>query len=308
MMNRTMVTYFLLKGTSDVPEEQFLIFLLVLLMYLIALGGNTTILLLVCLDSHLHTPMYFFLCNLSVLNISTPTIALNKIFVIFVTGNNVVSITNCIAQVYFYAWFSINELILLTAMSYDRYVAICNPLHYPSVMNIRVCAGLATFSTSFSLLQILPPVFLISQFSCCTSNIINHFLCDVVVLMNISCSDTSFVRLLIFIQGLLSTFSPLLLTFISYVLIIATILGIKTSTGRVKAFSTCSSHLTVVSLLYASLVCQYYTPSDMFKSTKLLSLLNAAVIPMLNPFIYSLKNNDVKTALLRKMKYFKGFF
>ncbi|XP_068103854.1 olfactory receptor 6C1-like [Hyperolius riggenbachi] len=304
MKNKTMVTYFLLKGISDVPELQFLTSILVFLIYLIILGGNTTILLLVCLDFHLHTPMYFFLCNLSILNISSPTVTLHKVLVIFITGNHVVPFTSCIAQVYFYAWFSINELILLTAMSYDRYVAICSPLHYSSVMNCRVCFGLATFCWSFSLLQALLLIIILLQLSCYTSNIIDHFLCDLLVLKSISCSDTSILELVIFTQGTLLAIPPFLLTFISYVFIIATILGIKSSSGRSKAFYTCSSHLTVVALLYTSLVCQYLTPSGTFESTKLLTLLNTALVPMLNPFIYSLKNNDVKTAILRRMTYF----
>ncbi|XP_068103845.1 olfactory receptor 6C3-like [Hyperolius riggenbachi] len=301
-----MVTYFLLKGVSDVPEYQFLISLLVLLIYLITLGGNTTILLLVSLDSLLHTPMYFFLCNLSVLNIVTPTVALHKILVIFVTGNNVVSLTECTTQVLFFAWFCGNEMILLTAMGYDRYVAICKPLHYSSLMNSKVCAGLATFTWVIGLLEILPLMVIIWQFSCYSSNIINHFLCDIRILKNITSSDSSLFELEIFTVGALSVFIPFLLTFISYVHIIATIMGIRSSTGRSKVFYTCSSHLTVVSLLYTSLVCQYLTPSGTFKSTKLLSLLNSAMVPMLNPFIYSLKNNDVKTALQRKMTYLKS--
>ncbi|XP_068103844.1 olfactory receptor 6C3-like [Hyperolius riggenbachi] len=309
MKNKTMVTYFLLEGISEVPELQFLFSLLVLLMYLITLGGNLAILLLVLLDSHLHTPMYFFLFNLSTLNISSPTVALHKLLVIFATGNNKVSFTDCIAQMYFFAWFSSNELIVLTAMGYDRYVAICNPLHYSSVMNSTICASLATLSWLFSFLEILPLMLPVIQFSCYTSNIINHFLCDVVTLMNITCNDTSILELVIFTQGVfLSVFSPFLLTFISYVHIIATIMRIRSSTGRSKAFYTCSSHLTVVSLLYTTLACQYLTPNGTFKSTKLFSLLNAGVIPMLNPFIYSLKNTEVKTALQRKMKYIKSMF
>ncbi|XP_068103853.1 olfactory receptor 6C1-like [Hyperolius riggenbachi] len=308
MRNKTILTYFLFKGISDVSESQLLISLLVLLTYLITLAGNMAILLLVLLDSHLHTPMYFFLCNLSILNISNPTVTLHKLLVIFITGNNVVPFTNCIVQMYFYLCFTTNELIVLTAMSYDRYVAICNPLHYSSVMNCRVCFGLATFCWSFSLLQSIPLIIILTQLSCYTSNIINHFLCDVVVLMSISCSDTSILELVMFTQAAFLAIPPFFLTFISYVFIIATILGIKSSTGRSKAFYTCSSHLTVVILLYASLVCQYLTPSGTFKSTKLLTLLNTALVPILNAFIYSLKNNDVKTALQRSMTYFKSMF
>ncbi|KAM5145666.1 olfactory receptor 6C1-like [Mantella aurantiaca] len=300
-----MVSYFILKGISDVPDLQLVIFLLVLLIYHVTLGGNLTILLLVCLDSQLHTPMYFFLCNLSILNISSTTITLHKILAIFVTGDNAVSFAACLAQVYVFTWLCGDELVLLTAMSYDRYVAICNPLHYSTVMNRRVCAGLAIFCWSFSFLQILPAMIVLTRFSCYTSNIIDHFFCEILGLMNLSCSDTFMLQMLMFTEGvLLSTFTPFLLTFISYAFIIATIMRIKTSTGRSKAFYTCSSHLTVVALQYTTIACQYLTPSGTFKSGKFLSMFNTAVIPMLNPFIYSLKNRDVKSALQRKLKYF----
>ncbi|XP_068103826.1 olfactory receptor 2AP1-like [Hyperolius riggenbachi] len=303
--NKTTVTYFILKGISDVPELQVLIFLLVLLIYLITLGGNVTIVLLVCLDSHLHTPMYFFLCNLSCLNISSTTVSLHKVLVNFVTGDKIVSFINCMVQVYFFSWLSSNDFILLTAMSYDRYVAICKPLHYSTVMNGRACTALATFCWVFSLLQVLPALIILSQYSCYTSNIINHFLCDAILLMTLSCSDTSLLELLIYTEGaLLATFTPFLLTFISYVFIITTIMGIRSAIGRSKAFYTCSSHLTVVTLLYTIIICQYLIPAGTFKSGKMLSLFNTAVVPMLNPFIYSLKNKDVKSALKRQQKYF----
>nr|DBA20392.1 TPA: hypothetical protein GDO54_017179 [Pyxicephalus adspersus] len=303
--NITLVTFFILEGISDVPQLQVTSFLLVLHVYLVTLGGNLAILLLVCLDSQLHTPMYFFLVNLSILDISSSIVTLHKIPVMFVTGNHMVSFTECMAQVYIFTWLCGNELILLTVMSYDRYVAICKPLQYSIVMNNRVCVGLATFCWSFSLLQIFPAMLMLSQMACYISNIIDHFLCDIIVMMSLSCSDISILEFLIFTQGvLLSIFTPFLLTFISYAFIISTIMGIKSSKGRAKTFYTCSSHLTVVTLFYATIVCQYLTPPGTFKSSKFLSLFNTAVVPMLNPIIYSLKNTDVKSAFLRKLKYF----
>ncbi|XP_068103833.1 olfactory receptor 2AP1-like [Hyperolius riggenbachi] len=303
--NKTAVTFFILKGFSDIPKLEAPISLLVLLIYLTTLVGNIVILLLICLDSHLHTPMYFFLGNLSVLDISYTTVTLHKSIDIFVTGHNEVSFIDCMAQLYFFTWFSSNDLMLLTCMGYDRYVAICKPLHFSTLMNSRVCAGLAIFCWAFSLLHILPTATLISQLSCYTSNIINHFFCDVLPLLEMSCSDTSIVEMVIFIDGgLLAMSAPFLLTFTSYVFIIATIMKIKSSTGRRKAFYTCSSHLTSVFILYASIISQYLTPSGTFKSSKLLSLFNSAVVPMLNPLIYSLKNKDVKSAVQKKIKNF----
>ncbi|XP_071980832.1 olfactory receptor 6C1-like [Engystomops pustulosus] len=305
--NETAVLYFILKGISDVPKLQPLVFSLVLLIYHITFGGNVTILLLVFLDSELHTPMYFFLCNLSVLDILSTTVTLHK--VLSITGHSIISFTGCMLQMSIFSWLSGNELILLTAMSYDRYVAICNPLRYTMVMSSRLCVALASFCWVISLLQILPAVVLLSRLTCYTSHVIDHFFCDIMPLIDLSCSDTSVLQLLIFTEGaLLSTFTPFLLTFISYVFIISTIVRIQSSNGRSKAFYTCSSHLTVVALHYSSLVCQYLTPVGTIAANKFLALLNTAVVPMLNPVIYSLKNKDVKSAVQRKRQYFTTRF
>ncbi|KAM4641808.1 olfactory receptor 13C9-like [Discoglossus pictus] len=237
--NQTLLSYFVIKGISDIPKLQTPIFLLVLLIYLIILGGNTTILLLICLDPHLHTPMYFFLGNLSLLDISSTTVTLHPTLVTFITGDNTVSFLG----------------------------------------------------------------------SCYVSNVINHFFCDLVPLMKLSCSDTSVLEMLILTEGMLiNLLTPSSLTFISYVFIIGTILKIRSSTGRSKAFYTCSSHLTVVLLLYMTLFCQYMRPvsTDSLESNKLFSLFNTAIVPMLNPLIYSLKNKDVKSALRRQLKLFKN--
>ncbi|XP_069800297.1 olfactory receptor 6C1-like [Dendropsophus ebraccatus] len=301
--NQTEIPYFILTGISDVPELQAPFFFLVLFIYLITFGGHTTLLLLVFLDSELHTPMYFFLCNLSVSDISSSTVTLHKILFMFTTGNNTVSFLECMAQMCIFSWLSGNELILLTAMSYDRYVAICNPLHYTLVMNNGLCVALASFCWAFSLLQILPAMVILMRFTCYKSHVINHFFCDVMPLIDLTCNDTSVLQLLIFTEGaLLSTFTPFLLTFISYVFIITAIVRIE-STRRSKTFYTCSSHLMVVGLHYFSLVCQYLIPTGTLKSTKLLALFNTAVVPMLNPIVYSLKNKDVKSAFRRQLCY-----
>ncbi|XP_056397436.1 olfactory receptor 6C1-like [Hyla sarda] len=307
--NQTIAFYFILKGISDVSVFQVLVFFLVLLIYLITLGGHLTILLLVFSDSELHTPMYFFLCNLSIVDLSSTTVTLHKFLSMSVTGNDTISFTACMVQMWIFSWLSGNELIILTAMSYDRYVAICNPLHYMVVMNDRVCAALASFCWAFSFLQILPSMVILVGFTCYTSHVIDHFFCDIMPLIDLTCSDTSILQLLIFTEGvLLSTFTPFLLTFVSYVFIISAILRIQSIRGRSKAFNTCSSHLTVVGLHYFSLVCQYLTPIGTFKSSKLLSLFNTAVVPMLNPIVYSLKNKDVKSAIQRKQRLFSARF
>ncbi|XP_075041978.1 olfactory receptor 8D1-like [Mixophyes fleayi] len=306
LQNQTPVTYFIIKGISDVPELQALVFLVVLAIYLITVSGNTTILLLVCLDPQLHTPMYFFLGNLSFLDVFCLTITLHKILLSYMFGDKTVSFTNCMSQLYMFSSLTCNELLILTAMSYDRYVAICNPFHYHTVMNSRVCVLLAAVCWILGFVEVVPHMWAISRFSCYKSNEINHYFCDILPIMKLSCSDTTLLKLVIFIEGLLLvSFTPFLLTFISYIFIIATILRIKSSSGRRKAFYTCSSHLTVVIILYMSLVCQYLRPSstNTLNSNKLFSLFNTAAVPVLNPFIYSLKNKDVKSAARRQLKW-----
>ncbi|OCT66140.1 olfactory receptor 6C1 [Xenopus laevis] len=303
--NQTPVTYFIIKGISEVPGLQVLIFFLVLLLYLITLSGNLTILLLVCLDKKLHNPMYFFLGNLSILDVFSLSITLHMILFTFISGDKRVSFLGCMAQMYIFSSLTSNELLMLTAMSYDRYVAICNPLHYHMVMNRRVCALLAIICWVLGFIEIIPHMWAISKFTCYKSNEINHYFCDILPIMKLSCSDTTILKLVIFIEGFfLLSFTPFLFTFISYIYIIATILQIKSNIGRRKAFYTCSSHLTVVLILYLSLVCQYLRPAttDTLDSNKVFSLFNTAAVPVLNPFIYSLKNKDVKLAFRRQLK------
>ncbi|KAM5145584.1 olfactory receptor 5V1-like [Mantella aurantiaca] len=271
-------------------------------MYLLALFGNTVIFSLVCLDPYLHTPMYF-LANLSILDICCPTVALHKIIIAFISGDNTISLTGCVVQVLMFLSLTCDELLLLTAMSYDRYVAICIPLHYHQIMNCKVCGVLATLCWACGFLEGIPTLMELLKLKCLISNKINHFFCDIVPLMKLSCDNTSVLQLYILTVGsFVSGFLPFALTFSSYVFIISTILRIQSSAGRRKAFYTCSSHLTVVTLLYTSLVLQYLRPNSMvnLSSAKFYSLFNTAAVPMLNPLIYSLKNKDVKAALMRR--------
>ncbi|KAM4641851.1 olfactory receptor 2AP1-like [Discoglossus pictus] len=305
--NQTLVTYFILTGISDVPSLKVLVFLLVLLVYLLTIGGNMTILLLVCLDTQLHTPMYFFLGNLSFLDMSSINITLHKILSSFISGDTTISFLGCMTQFFIFSSLARDELLILTVMSYDRYVAICNPLRYHVVMNHQVCAQLATCCYVLGFTEMTPYIVLFSGFSCYKSNIINHFFCDFVPLMKVSCSDTSILELYTLIEGVsIGSGGPSILTIIPYVFILRAILKIRSSTGRRKAFYTCSSHLTVVILLYVTLICQYFRPTSMdnLESNKFLSLFNTAAVPLLNPVIYSLKNKDVKSAFRRRFKRF----
>uniref|UniRef100_A0A8C5R0G3 Olfactory receptor n=1 Tax=Leptobrachium leishanense TaxID=445787 RepID=A0A8C5R0G3_9ANUR len=306
-LNHTMVTHFFMQGISDDPELQVPIFLLVLFIYLMTVGSNMTLLLLVCLDLQLHTPMYFFLGNLAIVDITSATVSLHHFLIAFMTGNRFVSYVNCFSQMFFFGVFICSELHLLMVMSYDRYVAVCNPLRYTVIMSNRVCFLLAMFCWVSSLLVNVPLIILLSDISCYRSNVINHFVCDPMPLLKLSCSDTSVLEILLFVEGLLFFNTiPSLVTFTPYVFIIVTILKIPTGTGKRKAFYTCSSHLTVVILLYVILNCQYMRPvtEESMDSSKLLSLFNTAAIPILNPLIYSLNNKDVKSALRRRWRYF----
>ncbi|KAM4696245.1 olfactory receptor 8D1-like [Rhinophrynus dorsalis] len=305
--NQIGVTFFIIKGISDLPELQIPIFLLVLVIYLFTVLGNTTILLLVCLDHRLHTPMYFFLCNLAVVDMTSATVTLHKVLSSFISGDKRISFLSCMTDMYIFISLVCNELLILTAMSYDRFVAICNPLHYPVVMNHRVCILLAIVCWELGFIESLPHVVIVSSFSCYKSREINHFFCDILPVVKLSCNDTSLLNLLIFIYGLFLSTCPLLFTTLPYIFIIRSILRIRSRTGRRKAFYTCSSHLIVVFLLYMTLVCQYVRPTSMdsLDGNKLLSLLNTAAVPILNPLIYSLKNKDVKSALSQRLKWIK---
>ncbi|XP_075690608.1 olfactory receptor 1N1-like [Rhinoderma darwinii] len=297
--NQTPIKYFIIKGISDDPQLQLPIFLLVLLIYLFIICGNLTI-LIACQNPQLHTPMYFFLGNLSILDISCSTITLHKILIHFIAGDKTVSFAACMVQMHMFGSLASINLLILVAMGYDRYVAICKPLRYHMVMSTGICAILASACWVLGSIQVIPFTVLVCRFSCYSSIEINHFFCDIMPVIKISCNDTSFLEKLFFIEGLLTVIlTPFLLTFLSYIYIIHAILKIRSSSGRLKAFYTCSSHLTVVILLYTTLFSQYLTPNlrITLESKKLFALFNTAAVPLLNPVIYSLNNKDVKRAL-----------
>ncbi|XP_073498516.1 olfactory receptor 8G17-like [Phyllobates terribilis] len=307
--NYTTVDYFFIKGISDAPELQFPIFLLVMVIYLITLAGNMSILLLVTLDGILHTPMYYFLANLSIMDMCSSTITLHNILVTYVTKNYNIYYTDCMTQVFLFSGFEANELLLLAFMSYDRYVAVCNPLRYTVIMSFKICIYLSAIFWSMGFLQAILYVVLLYRISCYSSKLINHFFCNIIPVMELSCSSLKALEILILTEGLLLlNVAPCLLTFTPYVFIIVCILKIKTASGKRKAFYTCSSHLTVVVILYLSLGCQYLTPVSKYKivSNKFFSFFNAAILPVLNPLIYSLRNRDVKAALMREIIMFRS--
>ncbi|KAM3912271.1 olfactory receptor 2K2-like [Leptodactylus fuscus] len=296
--NFTPVTSFTIKGFSDWDNLQLPIFLMILLMYIAVLAENSTISLLIVLDYRLHNPMYFFLLNLSCLDILYTTVTLHKILAIFTSGVTTISYNDCMTQMYFYISGVCNEFLILTAMSHDRYVAICNPLHYPVMMSKRVCALLAGICWTLSFIEAIPQTYIVSRNFCFKSSDINHFLCDLLALMKLFCDDSNVLKSVILIESIFVGIIPFFLTLTSYIFIIKTILKIQSNTGKLKAFYTCSSHLTVVVVLYLTIFGLYTKPSSMVSlhSDKLLSLLYIVVTPILNPLIYSFKNQDVRLA------------
>uniref|UniRef100_I3N9T6 Olfactory receptor n=1 Tax=Ictidomys tridecemlineatus TaxID=43179 RepID=I3N9T6_ICTTR len=304
MKNHTSATEFILLGLTDDPKLNILIFLFLFFTYILSITGNLTIITLTLVDLHLKTPMYFFLRNFSFLEISFTTVSIPRYLVSITTGDKTISYSSCAAQVFFLILLGATEFFLLTAMSYDRYVAICKPLHYTTIMNSRICTLLVLGSWLTGFLIIFPPVIMGLQLDFCDSNIIDHFTCDSSPLFLISCTDTSFLELLAFILAILTLITTLTLVILSYVFIIKTILSIPSAEQRKKAFSTCSSHMIVVSISYGSCIFMYVKTSakEGEALTKGIAVLNTSVAPMLNPFIYSLRNQQVKQSFKNLIK------
>ncbi|XP_064224677.1 olfactory receptor 8K3-like [Aotus nancymaae] len=300
----TVVNEFILMGITDIPELQAPLFALFLMIYVISVIGNLSMIILTKLDSRLETPMYFFLRHLALTDLGYSTAVGPKMLVNFVVDKNTISYYFCAAQLTFFLVFIGNELFILSAMSYDRYVAICNPLLYTVIMSERVCQVLVAipylYCTFISLLVTLK----IFTLSFCGYNVISHFYCDCLPLLRLLCSNTHEVELIISIFAAFDLISSLLIVLVSYLLILVAILRMNSAEGRYKAFSTCGAHLTVVIVFYGTLLFMYVQPksSQSSDTDKVASIFYTLVIPMLNPLIYSLRNRDVKCALQRTWK------
>ncbi|CAM5097742.1 unnamed protein product, partial [Natator depressus] len=288
--NQTAITEFLLLGFGDLPDLQILLFLIFLVIYMATVVGNTLIVMLVVADQHLHSPMYFFLGNLSCVETCYTAAIVPRMLASLLTGDKTISVSGCILQLYFFGSLVATECCLLAVMSYDRYLAICKPLHYSTLMNIRFSFKLAAGSWLNGFLALTIFVLFLSQLIFCGPNEMDHFYCDVIPLMELSCSDTHQVIMGDFILSCVFTLPPFLLTLTSYVCIIASILRIPSTTGRQKTFSTCSSHLIVVTIFYGSLMIVYMLPKhDTLRDlNKVLSLCYTVLPPLVNPLIYSL--------------------
>ncbi|XP_069326094.1 olfactory receptor 8U3-like [Eulemur rufifrons] len=302
--NSTRVTEFILLGFSVQREIEITLFLLILGVYTLTLVGNVGMISLIRLDSRLHTPMYFFLSNLAFVDLCYSSSIAPKFLETLLTRHRSISFYACATQLGFFLNFLISEMFLLAVMAYDRYVAICNPLLYMVVMSQKVCMRLVLGPYLYSFSVALLHTIVTFQLVYCGPNLINHFYCDDVPLMALACSDTSLKEILIFIFAGFNMISSLTTVLISYLYIVAAILRIQSTEGRHKAFSTCASHLTTVTIFYGTLIFMYLQPKSnhSLDTDKMASVFYTIVIPMLNPMIYSLRNQEVKNALRKAIK------
>ncbi|XP_006106494.1 olfactory receptor 7A5-like [Myotis lucifugus] len=299
--NGTQISEFLLLGISQALELQSLIYGLFLSMYLITVFGNLLIILAVSSDSHLHTPMYFFLSNLSLVDICFTSTTIPKMLVNIQTQSKVITYEGCITQMYFFILFAVLDNFILTVMAYDRFVAICHPLHYTVIMNPWLCGLLVLVSWIICALDSLLESLMVLRLSFCSDLEIPHFFCELNQVIQLACSDTSLNNIIMYFSAGLLGVGPLAGILYSYSKIISSIRGIPSAQGRYKAFSTCASHLSVVSLFYSTILGVYLSSaaSQNAHSSATASVMYTVVTPMLNPFIYSLRNKDIKRALER---------
>ncbi|XP_077169607.1 olfactory receptor 10A4-like [Paroedura picta] len=299
--NQTIITEFILLGFETSPQFQLLLFLVFLATYISTMAGNILLVVLVVADRHLHKPMYYFLGNLSCLEIFYSSTILLRMLASLITGEKRLSVNGCIAQFYFFASLVSTECCLLSVMSYDRYIAICKPLNYAVLMQDGFCCQLASLSWLSGFLAIAIIITLIMQITFCGPNEIDSYFCDFEPLLNLSCSDIILLKIVAYICSLTFSLVPFLLTLISYVYIITTVLKIPSTTGKQKAFSTCSSHLIVVTLYYGTLIVVYMIPDtpSLKDTNKIFSLFYTVLTPLINPLIYSFRNKEVKESIQR---------
>ncbi|XP_004683547.1 PREDICTED: olfactory receptor 10AG1-like [Condylura cristata] len=297
--NHTALVEFILLGFSNVPKLQGFLFGIFLIIYIMILMGNSLIIIITKVDTSLQTPMYFFIGNFSFLEICYVSVTLPRLLADLCRQNRKLSFLACAVQMYFFLIFGATECFILTAMAYDRYVAICNPLLYPVIMNSRRCIKLAAVCWITGIPVHIGFTYQIFTLPFCERNQMDHFFCDVPPVVQLACGDTFMIEMLIYVIAALVVTIPFLLILGSYVKIISTILKLPSATGRAKAFSTCSSHLMVVTLFFGSGIVVYLRPKSTHSSgmDKYFSLFYTILIPVFNPIIYCLRNKDVMAAL-----------
>ncbi|XP_048201915.1 olfactory receptor 5AC1-like [Perognathus longimembris pacificus] len=302
--NQTLVTEFFLKGVTDRPELRVPLFLVFFFIYVITMVGNLGLIVLIWKDPHLHTPMYYFLGSLAFADACTSSSVTPKMLMNLLTRNHMISMLECFSQYYFFCYSATSEILLLMMMAYDRYVAICNPLLYLVVMSNRRCTWMISVSYVIGFLHPLIHFGLLFRLTFCKSNVIDHFYCEILPLFTISCTDPSLNALLIFVFATVIQEFSFLNIIISYTRVLFAILKKRSEKGRSKAFSTCSAHLLSVTLFFGTLFFMYVRPGtgpDKYQD-KMYSLFYTIIIPLLNPFIYSLRNKEVLGALSKVMK------
>ncbi|XP_053568430.1 olfactory receptor 6F1-like [Bombina bombina] len=297
--NYTLVNEFLLLGFKDLHSFQIPFFLLLIAIYSITIVGNILIVALVSMSHQLHSPMYLFLSHLSLCDIFISTNVTPKTLQIILLGKSVISARDCIIQLYLFGAAGTIECCLLTVMSYDRYLAICRPLHYTTIMNVRLLHTLIIWSWMAGFVILLITYILVLELEFCGPNIIDHFFCDLAPLIELSCSDTSVVQIEVSIAAIVLSLFQFMFVIGTYICIFKGIFQITSTSGRQKVFSTCSSHLSVVCTYYGTMITLYVAPSKgvSMNFNKVLSLLNTVVTPMFNPIIYSLRNKEIREAM-----------
>ncbi|XP_037371321.2 olfactory receptor 6C2-like [Talpa occidentalis] len=303
MRNHSAITTFIILGLTSDPQLEILAFVFLFITYVLSVMGNLTIIVLVFVDAHLKTAMYFFLQNFSFLEVSFTSACVPVYLYMIASGDKTMTIKACFTQIFFIVLFGATEFFLLAVMSYDRYVAICKPLHYVTIMNSRVCRILIVCCWVCGFLIILPPLSLSLHLEFCDS-VIDHFVCDASPLLKNSCSDTWYIEQLVIVCAVLTFIMTLVCVVLSYVYIFGMILRLPSVQQRKKAFSTCSSHMIVVSISYGSCIFMYIKPSakDEVAINKAVSLLTTSVAPLMNPFVYSLRNKQVKQSFHDTLK------
>ncbi|KAM5171581.1 olfactory receptor 1G1-like [Mantella aurantiaca] len=303
--NVTRITIIHLLGFQTPQNIKYLVFYIFLLIYCVSVCGNLMIITLVSYSRSLHSPMYFFLTQLSLSDIILITDVVPNMLHLVLVEEAVISFPDCITQLYFFGITAALQCLLLTVMSYDRYLAICKPLHYAMIMSPRFCWILISTSWTLIIVAAFINTLVISMLRFCGPDIIDHFFCDLDPILQLSCSDTAMIRQFFTLLGVVFVVLPFLTILISYVYIIITIVKIPSITGRQKVFSTCSSHLTVVSIYYGTLVCVYLVPNrrQSFNNSKFLSLMYTVVTPLMNPIIYSLRNKEFKRVMAKFINF-----
>ncbi|XP_058518532.1 olfactory receptor 8B8-like [Ochotona princeps] len=301
--NDSSVTEFVLLGLTQQPELQLPLFFLFLGIYVMAVVGNLGLIVLIVLNSHLHTPMYYFLFNLSFVDLCYSCVIIPRMLMSFVK-ENVILYAECLTQLFFFCFFVIDECCILTSMAYDRYVAICQPLLYKVIMSPQICLVLTAWTYAMGFFGAMAHTICMLRLTFCEDNIINHYMCDIAPLLLLSCTITYVNELVIFVVLGINTAVPSVTLFVSYSRILCSILHIRSSHAKSKAFSTCSSHMITVCLFFGSAALTYFKPfpAESLAQGKLFSIFYTIVGPMMNPLIYSLRNKDVHVALSKMMK------